>query len=67
MTSQHISKTTEADAVSEAERFRKLAEEARQMAERASSEEFKAFWLRTADDWLRLAKLVAWEGSDQKD
>jgi hypothetical protein len=39
--------------VSDADEFRKQAEPAREMAERALSQEEKAFW---AEDWLRLAQ-----------
>jgi hypothetical protein len=42
--------------VSAADDFRKQAEEARQMAARSLKQEDKAFWLRLAEDWLKLAQ-----------
>jgi hypothetical protein len=42
--------------VSNADQFRKDAEEARQMAARSTKQEDKAFWLRLAEDWNKLAQ-----------
>jgi hypothetical protein len=42
--------------VSNADQFRKDAEEARQMAARSTKQEDKAFWLRLAEDWYKLAQ-----------
>jgi hypothetical protein len=42
--------------VSDADQFRKEAEEARQMAARSLKQEDKAFWLRLAEDWNKLAQ-----------
>ena len=39
-----------------ADAFRKQAEEARQMATCFLKQEDKAFWLRLAEDWIKLAK-----------
>ena len=39
-----------------ADDFRKQAEEARQMAARSLKQEDKAFWLRLAEDWIKLAQ-----------
>jgi hypothetical protein len=40
----------------DADQFRKQAEECRQLAATALKAAAKAFWLRLADDWLRLAQ-----------
>jgi len=40
----------------EADRFRKQAEDARQMAAKAISPLDAATWLRIAEEWLRLAQ-----------
>jgi hypothetical protein len=42
--------------VTEAERFRKQAEECRQMAAKVISPLDKEAWLKLAEDWLRLAR-----------
>jgi hypothetical protein len=42
--------------MSNADEYRKQAEDARQMAARSLKEEDKAFWLRLAEDWLKLPK-----------
>ena len=42
--------------MSEADDFRKQAEDARQMAARSLKQEDKAFWLRLAEDWNKLAQ-----------
>jgi hypothetical protein len=38
-----------------ADDFRKQADEARQMAACSLKQEDKAFWLRLAEDWIKLA------------
>jgi hypothetical protein len=40
----------------EAERFRKEAEECRELAEKAISQFDKEAWLRLAADWIKLAQ-----------
>jgi hypothetical protein len=40
----------------ETDEYRKQAEDARQFASRALKAEDKAFWLRLADDWQKLAE-----------
>jgi hypothetical protein len=40
----------------DAERFRKKAEECRDLAEKAMSPLDKEAWLRLAEDWLKLAR-----------
>jgi hypothetical protein len=42
--------------VTDADEFRKQAEDARQMAARSIKKEDKAFWLRLAEDWIKLAQ-----------
>jgi hypothetical protein len=42
--------------VSDADDFRKQAQDARQMALRSLKQEDKAFWLRLAEDWIKLAQ-----------
>jgi hypothetical protein len=42
--------------MTDADDFRKQAEEARQMAARSLKQEDKAFWLRLAEDWIKLAQ-----------
>jgi hypothetical protein len=42
--------------VNDADEFRKQAEEARQTAARCLKHEDQAFWLRLAEDWLKLAQ-----------
>jgi anaerobic glycerol-3-phosphate dehydrogenase len=42
--------------VSDADDFRKQAEEARQTAARSQKQDDKAFWLRLAEDWMALAQ-----------
>jgi hypothetical protein len=42
--------------LTDANEFRKQAEEARQMAARSLKQEDKAFWLRMAEDWIKLAQ-----------
>jgi gluconate kinase len=42
--------------VSDADDFRTQAEEARQTAARSLKPDDKAFWLRTAEDWMTLAQ-----------
>jgi hypothetical protein len=42
--------------VSDANEFRKQAEDARQMATQSVNQEDKAFWLRLAEDWIKLAQ-----------
>ena len=42
--------------MSNADQFRKDAEEARQMAARSTKQEDKACWLRLAEDWNKLAQ-----------
>ena len=42
--------------MSDADEFRKAAEDARWMAARALNQEDKAFWLRMAEDWNELAQ-----------
>jgi hypothetical protein len=41
---------------SQADEFRKQAEECRQLAATALKAIDKAFWLRLAEDWLKLAQ-----------
>ena len=45
-----------ASAMTDADDFRKQAEEARQMAARSLKQEDKAFWLCLAEDWIKLAQ-----------
>jgi hypothetical protein len=40
----------------DAERFRKEAEECRRLAERSVSQPDKESWLRLASDWIKLAE-----------
>jgi hypothetical protein len=40
------------------DQFRAKAEECRQLANLAPKDDDKAFWLRLAEDWLRLLGLV---------
>jgi hypothetical protein len=40
----------------DAAQFRKQAEECRQLAAMALKQTDKAFWLRLAEDWLKLAQ-----------
>jgi hypothetical protein len=40
----------------DADRFRKQAEECRQLAATALNALDKAFWLKLAEDWLKLAQ-----------
>ena len=42
--------------MSDADDFRKQAEDARQMATRSLKQGDKAFWLRLAEDWIKLAQ-----------
>jgi hypothetical protein len=42
--------------VSDAAEFRQHAEECRQLARTARKPEDQAFWLRLAEDWLKLAQ-----------
>ena len=42
--------------MSNADQFRRDAEEARQSAARSTKQEDKAFWLRLAEDWYKLAQ-----------
>ena len=42
--------------MTDADDFRKQAEEARQMTARSLKQEDKAFWLRQAEDWIKLAQ-----------
>jgi hypothetical protein len=42
--------------MSDADEFRKQAEECRQLAATAIKPKDKAFWLRLAEDWLKLAQ-----------
>jgi hypothetical protein len=44
------------DSMSAADDFRKHAEECRFMAALALDADYKAFWLRLAQDWLNLAE-----------
>jgi hypothetical protein len=44
--------------MNDADRYRKQAEDARQMAAKSVSPLDKATWLRIAEDWLRLAQDV---------
>jgi hypothetical protein len=39
-----------------ADQFRKEAQEARQMADNATSPQDKEFWLHIAEEWLKLAQ-----------
>ena len=41
--------------VSDADEYRRQAENARKMADRTARTEDKAFWLRMAEDWAKLA------------
>jgi hypothetical protein len=41
---------------SDADQFRKQAKECRQLTARALKPVVKAFWLRLAEDWLKLAQ-----------
>jgi hypothetical protein len=43
---------------SEADRFRKRAEECRRLAEAAVSALDRETWLRVADEWLKLAQSI---------
>jgi hypothetical protein len=49
--------------VSDADQFRKEAEDARQMSARSIKHEDKAFWLRLAEDWNKLAQEADKNGS----
>ena len=42
--------------MSDADEFRKEAEEARKMSVRSLKQEDKVFWLRLAEDWIKLAQ-----------
>jgi hypothetical protein len=42
--------------VSYGDEFREQAKDARQMASRSLKQEDKAFWLRLAEDWIKLAQ-----------
>ncbi len=42
--------------LSDADEFRKQATDAREMAARSLKQEDKAFWLRLAEDWIKLAQ-----------
>ena len=57
--SMHASRKSalaELGLVSDADEFREQAEDARQMAAQALSQEDKAFWLELAEGWLKLAQ-----------
>jgi hypothetical protein len=47
---------TQGANVSDADEFRKQADAAREMAALSSKEEDKTFWLRFAEDWIKLAR-----------
>jgi hypothetical protein len=47
---------TQGANVSDADEFRKQADAAREMAAFSSKEEDKTFWLRFAEDWIKLAR-----------
>lgn len=51
--------------MSNADQFRKNAEEARQMAAQSPKAGDKAFWLRLAEDWIKLAQEA--DKSDDRD
>jgi hypothetical protein len=42
--------------MTDANDFRRQAEEARQTAARSLKQEDKAFWLRLAEDWIKLSQ-----------
>lgn len=42
--------------MTDSDEFRKQAREARETAARSQKQEDKAFWLRLAEDWLKLAQ-----------
>jgi hypothetical protein len=42
--------------MTDADEFRKLAEDCRQLAAGEHKQVDKAFWLRLAEDWLKLAQ-----------
>jgi hypothetical protein len=42
--------------VSDAAKYHKLAEECRYLSALCSKQEHKAFWLRLAEDWSKLAQ-----------
>jgi hypothetical protein len=42
--------------MTDADEFRKLAEDCRQLAASERKQVDKAFWLRLAEDWLQLAQ-----------
>lgn len=44
--------------MSDADQFRKQAEDARAMAARSLTLGDKAFWLRIAEDWIKLAQIA---------
>lgn len=46
--------------------FRKQAEEARQTAARSLKQEDKVFWLRLAEDWIKLAQQADESGEQQR-
>jgi hypothetical protein len=41
------------------DRYRALAEQCRQLASLTPKDDDKTFWLRRAEDWVRLAELIA--------
>jgi hypothetical protein len=50
----------------EAARFRKLADDCRQQAEKAISPLDKEAWLRTAEEWIKLAQSAEQRDSQPK-
>jgi hypothetical protein len=44
--------------MSDADQYRKQAEDARQIAAKTANQDCKTFWLRMAEDWDRLARVA---------
>jgi hypothetical protein len=54
---RHLPEPTSGSAMAmNADQFRKEAQEARQMADNATSPQDKEFWLHIAEEWLKLAQ-----------
>jgi hypothetical protein len=52
--------------MTKADEFRKQANDAREMATRALKQEDKAFWLRVAEDWIKLAQQADQSGESKE-